>query len=416
MGFFGVPLSGLLASQAQLQAVSNNIANLDTVGFKDQTVSFSDLFAQSSLLDGANNPIDTGEGVNSSQTSTDFTDVAPTTTGVSSNMALSGNGFFVAQTATGTQNYTRAGNFTSNANGILVTANGETVMGYPAVNGVVSTSAPLQPLQVGLGSTIPATATTQFSIPANLNSEATTTTTPFASTIPVYDSLGEPHNLTVTYSKTASNSWNYAVTIPAADTTSGNTQVAQGQLTFDQSGVLTSPTGNVALNIPGLTDGAADLNIQWNLHDSSGNPVLTQTAGDAAGDSASSGITQDGRKSGILTNFNVGADGTISGTYSNGETSALGQVAVATFYNSQGLVRTGNNNYSASSGSGPASVGVAGTGGRGTITGGAIENSNVDVATEFAKMIVAQQAYQANAKTVTTLDQISQTIIQMIST
>ncbi len=413
MGFFGVPLSGLLASQAQLQAVSNNIANLDTVGFKDQTVSFSDLFAQSSLLDGANNPIDTGEGVNSSQTSTDFTDVAPTTTGVPSNMALSGNGFFVAQTATGAQNYTRAGNFTSNANGILVTANGETVMGYPAVNGVVSTSAPLQPLQVGLGSTIPATATTQFSMPANLNSAATPTTTPFVSTISVYDSLGEQHNLTVTYSKTASNSWNYAVTIPAADTTSGTTQVAQGQLTFNQSGVLTSPTGNVPLTVTGLTDGAADLNIQWNLHDSSGNPVLTQTAAD----STSSGDTQDGRKSGTLTSFNVAADGTIEGTYSNGQSSvALGQVAVATFYNSQGLVRTGNNNYQASSGSGQASIGIAGTGGRGTITGGAIENSNVDVATEFAKMIVAQQAYQANAKTVTTLDQISQTIIQMIST
>ncbi len=413
MGFFGVPLSGLIASQAQLQAVSNNIANLDTVGFKDQTVSFSDLFAQSSLLDGANNPIDTGEGVTSSQTSTDFTDVAPTTTGVPSNMALSGNGFFVAQTASGAQNYTRAGNFTSNANGELVTADGEFVMGYPAVNGVVSTAAPLQPLQVGLGSTIPATATTTISMPANLDSAATTTTTPFASTIQVFDSLGQTHNLTATYTKTGTNTWNYAVTIPAADTTSGTTLVAQGPLTFNQSGVLTSPTGNVALNIPGLTDGAADLNIQWDLHDSSGNPVLTQTDGD----STSSGKTQDGRESGTLTGFNVAADGTIEGTYSNGQTSvALGQVAVATFYNTQGLVRTGNNNYSASAGSGQASVGVAGTGGRGTITGGAVENSNVDVATEFAKMIVAQQAYQANAKTVTTLDQISQTIIQMIST
>ncbi len=411
MGFFGVPLSGLIASQAQLQAVSNNIANLDTVGFKDQTVSFSDLFAQSSLLDGANNPIDTGEGVTSSQTSTDFTDVAPTSTGVPSNMALSGNGFFVAQTATGEQNYTRAGNFTSNANGVLVTAAGETVMGYPAVNGVVSTSALLQPLQVGLGSTIPATATTKVSMPANLNSTATTTTAPFSSTVNVYDSLGQTHELTTTYTKTGTNSWNYAVTIPAADTTSGTTQVAQGSLTFNQSGVLTSPTGNVALNIPGLTDGAADLNMQWDLHDSSGNPVLTQTDGA----SASSGNTADGQASGILTSFEVSSDGTIEGTYSNKQTSALGQVAVATFYNTQGLVRTGNNNYQASSGSGQASIGIAGTGGRGTITGGAVENSNVDVATEFAKMIVAQQAYQANAKTVTTLDQISQTIIQMVS-
>ena len=412
MGFFGVPLSGLLASQAQLQAVSNNLANLDTVGFKDQTVSFSDLFAQSSLLDGANNPVETGLGVTASQTSTDFTDVAPTSTGVASNMALSGNGFFVAQTASGAQNYTRAGNFTANSQGQLTTADGELVMGYPAVNGVVSTSSPLQPMQVGLGSTISATATTTISMPANLDSAATTTTTPYSSTLSVYDSLGQPHELTVTYTKTASNSWNYSVTIPAADTTSGTTQVAQGPLTFNGSGVLTSPTGNVALNVTGLTDGAADLHIQWSLHDSSGNPTLTQT--DAT--SATSGDTQDGRASGTLTSFEVGADGSITGTYSNGETSSLGQVAVATFYNTQGLVRTGDNNYQASAGSGPASIGVAGTGGRGTITGGSVENSNVDVATEFAKMIVAQQAYQANAKTITTLDQISQTVIQMIST
>ena len=412
MGFFGVPLSGLLASQSQLQAVSNNLANLDTVGFKDQTVSFSDLFAQSSLLDGANNPVDTGLGVASSQTSTDFTDVAPTSTGVASNMALSGNGFFVAQTAGGAQNYTRAGNFTANSQGQLTTADGELVMGYPAVNGVVSTSSPLQSLQVGLGSTIPATATATISMPANLDSAATTSTTPYSSTIPIYDSLGQTHELTVTYSKTATNSWNYSVTIPAADTTSGTTQVAQGPLTFNGSGVLTSPTGNIALNVTGLTDGAADLNIQWSLQDSSGNPTLTQT--DAA--SATSGDTQNGRASGTLTSFAVGSDGTITGTYSNGETSALGQVAVATFYNTQGLVRTGSNNYQASAGSGPASIGVAGTGGRGTITGGSVENSNVDVATEFAKMIVAQQAYQANAKTITTLDQISQTIIQMITT
>lgn len=411
MGFFGVPLSGLLASQAQLQAVSNNIANLDTVGFKDQTVSFSDLFAQSSLLDGANNPINTGIGVAASQTSTDFTDVAATPTGIPSNMALSGSGFFVAQTASGGQNYTRAGNFTSNADGVLVTAAGETVMGYPAVNGVVNTSAPLQSLQVGTGSTIPATATTTMSMPANLNSGATTTTTPFSSSIQVYDSLGQPHTLTTSYTKTGTNSWNYAVTIPAADTTSGTTLVASGPLTFSNTGVLTSPPGNVPLSITGLADGAADLSIQWDLRDSSGNPVLTQTAGD----SASSGKTADGQASGTLSGYTVGADGTITGTYSNTQTRALGQVAVATFYNTQGLVRTGNNNYQASTGSGQASIGIAGTGGRGTITGGAIENSNVDVATEFAKMIVAQQAYQANAKTVTTLDQISQTIIQMIS-
>ncbi len=410
MSFFSVPLSGLLASQSQLQAVSNNLANLDTVGFKDQTVSFSDVFAQSSLLNGANDPNDTGLGVVSSQTSTNFTDVAPSSTGVPSNMALSGNGFFVTETAGGTHSYTRAGDFTANSSGQLTTPSGELVLGYPAVNGVVSTSSQLQPLQIGLGSSIPATATTSFQIPANLDSSATVGTT-FPDTIAVYDSLGTSHQLTVTYTKAATNSWNYSVDVPTADTGATSTQVAQGTVSFDSSGTLTQPTSNVSISIPTLKDGAASLTMNWGLYDSSGNPTLTQT--DVA--SAATGKTQNGQASGTLTSYAVSTNGIIEGTYSNGQTSALGQVAVATFYNTQGLLRTGSNDYQATAGSGQASIGVAGTGGRGNITGGSVEGSNVDVATEFAKMIVAQQAYQANAKTVTTLDQISQTTIQMVT-
>ena len=165
------------------------------------------------------------------------------------------------------------------------------------------------------------------------------------------------------------------------------------------------------ISIPTLTDGAASLNLKWNLSDASGSSSITQTNLT----SSTSATTQDGRASGTLTSYAVSSDGTIQGTYSNGQTSALGQVAVATFANTQGLLRTGNNDYQVTSGSGGANVGVAGTGGRGVITGGYVEASNVDVAAEFAKMITAQQAYQANAKTVTTLDQISQATLQMIS-
>lgn len=410
MSFFGVPLSGLQASQSQLQAVSNNLANLDTVGFKDQTVSFNDMFAQSSMLNGANDPIQTGLGVASSQNSTNFTDVAASTTGVASNMALSGNGFFIVQTAGGTQNYTRAGDFTSNSKGQLTTPGGELVMGYPAVNGVVSTSAPLQPLQLGIGSPISATPTANFAMPTNLNASAANGTT-FPSTIAVYDTLGTSHELTVTYTKTGTNAWNYSVDVPMADTGAATIQVASGSITFDSSGNLTSPTGNVAITVPSLSDGAAGLSMKWNLYDTSGNSTLTQTSME----SSMTSKTQDGRNSGTLSSYAVTADGTIEGTYSNGQTSALGQVAVAAFSNNQGLMRTGNNDYQATAGSGQASVGLAGTGGRGTITGGSVEGSNVDVAAEFAKMIVAQQAYQANAKTITTLNQISQTTIQMIT-
>jgi flagellar hook protein FlgE len=410
MSFFGVPLSGLIASQDQLQSVSNNLANLDTVGYKDQNTAFSDIFAQSSLVNGANDPIETGLGVTASQTTSDFTDGAQSATGVPSNMALSGNGFFVTQGANGANSYTRAGDFTANATGQLTTPSGELVMGYPAVNGVVSTSAALQPIQIGIGSVISASATTKFNLSTNLSSNAAVGAT-FQSTTPVYDSLGTSHELSVNYTKTGTNTWSYTVNVPTADTGAASSQVANGTLTFDNAGNLTSPTGSVAISIPAFADGAASMNLTWNLNGSSGSPTLTQT--NLA--SATTATTQDGRASGTLTSYSVASDGTIEGTYSNGQTSALGQVAVATFANTEGLLRTGNNDYQTTTASGSPQVGVAGTGGRGTITGGYVEASNVDVAAEFAKMIVAQQAYQANAKTVTTLQQISQATIQMIT-
>ncbi|ADW70920.1 flagellar hook protein FlgE [Granulicella tundricola] len=411
MSFFGVPLSGLIASQSQLQAVSNNLANLDTVGFKDQNVNFSDVFAQSSLNNGSNDPVQTGLGVNASQTTSDFTDGAVSATGIASNMALTGNGFFVTKTATGATAYTRAGDFTKNSSGQLVTPSGDLVMGYPAANGVVNTSGELQPIQIGTGTVIPASATTKFTISANLNSSAAVGST-FASPTPVYDSLGDAHTLTVNYTKTGTNTWSYSVDLPTADTGAATTTVASGTLNFDTSGNLTSPTGSVAINVPTLTDGAASMNFAWNLTDSSGNPTLTQTSLV----SANSTSTQNGNASGTLTGYSIAADGTVEGTFSNiSNPVALGQVAVASFANTQGLLRTGNNDYQATVGSGAASVGTAETGGRGVITGGSVESSNVDVAAEFAKMIVAQQAYQANAKTVTTFDQISQATLQMIT-
>lgn len=410
MGSFGIPLSGLIASQAQLQSVSNNLANLDTVGYKNTTLSFSDVFAQSSTLNGAGDPVQTGLGVTTAQTSTDFSDGATSETGVTSNMALSGNGFFVVQSPNGTQSYTRAGDFTTNSRGELVTANGESVMGYPAVNGVLNTSAPLQALQVGLGSVTPATATTSMQITANLDSSATVGTT-FTSELPVYDSLGASHELSVQYTNIGTNTWSYSVNVPTADTGATTTQVASGTLTFDSSGALTSPTGTIPFSIPALSDGAASMNVAWDLDGSTGTPTITQT--DTA--STTSGSTQNGQASGTLNSYTVSSDGTIEGTYSNGQTAALGQVSVASFANTQGLLAVGNNNYQATAGSGAALIGTANTGGRGTITGGYVEGSNVDTAAEFAKMIVAQQAYQANAKSVTTLDTISQSTIQMIN-
>jgi flagellar hook protein FlgE len=283
------------------------------------------------------------------------------------------------------------------------------VMGYPAVDGVVSTSATLQPMQIGIGSVTPASATTEFNISANLNSGAAMGTS-FSSTTPVYDSLGTSHELTVNYTNTGTNTWSYTVNMPAADTGGSSSVVASGNLTFDSSGKLTSPTASVAISIPSFTDGAASMNLAWNLNGSSGTPTITQT--NLA--SSTTATTQNGEASGTLTSYSVSTNGTIEGTFSNGQTSALGQVAVATFANTEGLLANGNNGYQGTSASGSPQVGIAGTGGRGVITGGSVESSNVDVATEFAKMIVAQQAYQANARSVTTMKTITDDTIQMM--
>jgi flagellar hook protein FlgE len=409
MGAFSTPLSGLTAAQDQLQSVSNNLANIDTDGYKDQTLTFSDIFSQTGATNGSGDPLQTGAGVSVSSTDSDYTEGAVNPTGTASNMALSGNGFFVTQSANGSVNFTRAGDFTANNAGQLTTPNGELLLGYPAVDGIVNTSAALQPLQVG-SVTSPSVASTTINITANLDS-ATTVGGTASSSLPVYDSLGTAHTLSVTYTKTAANTWDYTVTVPSADIAGGTgtiTTVGSGTLNFD--GTLTSTTGVVPISIPTLADGATSPLTLTGPFGTTTSPTVTQTA--LA--SATNATTTDGFASGTLTTYAVQSDGTIQGTFSSGNTLVLGQVSVASFANIQGLANTGNNSYQPTAASGAAVIGIAGTGGRGTVVGGSVEGSNVDIATEFAKLIVAQQAYSANAKSITTFNQVSQATIAML--
>lgn len=419
MSSFSIPLSGLNASQDQLASVSNNLANMNTDGYKDQTVSFADLFAQANVTNGSGDPLQTGDGVKVAATDSNFTEGNLNATGTASNMALQGGGFFVTQNQNGSQDYTRAGDFTTNTAGQLTTPSGELLLGYPAVNGVVNTAGTLQPLQVQSANS-PAVATTQFNITANLDATSAVGTAGAPSTFSVYDSLGAAHTVSVAYTNTGSNTWSYSVTVPSADLTAGatgTTQVATGTLSFDTSGKLvlsgTPPATTVPITIPAsgsLANGAAPMTMTWNLEDSAGNPTITQTASA----STSSDTYQNGYAAGTLSSYAVNPDGTVVGTFSSGATESLGQVAVATFSNNQGLTSIGNNDFQATTSSGSAAIGVAGTGGRGTVVGGSVEQSNVDIASEFAKLIVAQQAYSANAKSITTFNQISQTTIAMI--
>jgi len=200
--------------------------------------------------------------------------------------------------------------------------------------------------------------------------------------------------------------------VPAADTggTGAPTVVASGTLTFNGDGTLATPTAPVTgIAIAGLADGANDMNITWNLQDATGNALLTQTSSP----SATANTFQNGYASGTLSDFNIGSDGTIEGSFTNNQTLALGQIVLANFANPQGLLRMGQNSFQTTLSSGAPVIGVAGSGGRGTITGGSLEQSNVDIATEFSNMIVTQRGYQANARVVTTFDQLTQDTINM---
>jgi flagellar hook protein FlgE len=323
-------------------------------------------------------------------------------------MALAGNGFFVVQQG-GVQSLTRAGNFQLSSSGNLITQDGQQVMGYGAVNGVVNQNSSLTPITIPVGLNEGAQATQNFSVTTNLNSNATVGTT-FSTPVQIFDSLGQSHQVTVSYSKTATNTWSYSVNLPGGDATgvpSNNT----GTLTFDSSGKLVSPTGSVNnITFPTLVDGASDLSFNWNLNNSSGTPTISQLAA-ASSNTANS---QDGFTSGVYQSFTVDSSGVITAQFSNGRTSTIGQLAVATVANTAGLTASGGNNFATTAASGLATVGVAAVGGRGTIDDAALEQSNVNISTEFSDLIVAQRAFEANSKTVTTFDTISQDVISMV--
>jgi flagellar hook protein FlgE len=503
---FSIPLSGLTAESTALSAIANNLSNQNTTGYKDTSVLFSDLFYQSLGTTGAGDPIQVGAGVEVGSMPALFTQGSISATGVPTDVAIQGDGFFAVQNSSGVIDYTRAGDFSTDANNFLVTSAGQQVLGYPAVDGVVNTGAGIAPLQLGAGTISPPTATANVDITTNLNAAAGVGTT-FSTPVTIYDSLGASHSLTYNFTNTAPNTWSYSLNIPPADlnATAGGAAptgvLATGTLTFNGNGVLigtgggagapvyaagntgngtvsglaataatvpqtitltatsattftvsgsvsgalgtatvgtpftsgqidltiaqgstafavgdaiTVPTtpftlGDVkAIPITGFADGASDQTFDWNVL-SGTSPLIAQVASP----STTSATNQDGSSSGSLVNFAIGGDGTITGSFSNGKTQALGEIALANFANVNGLQLDGTTDYSPTLASGPAVVGVPGAGSLGTLSGGSLELSNVDIATEFANLIVAQRGFEADAKAVTTFDQITQDTIAL---
>lgn len=408
MPSFSIALSGLAANSVALNTIGNNLANLNTTAFKSHTTSFSDLFYQNIGNTGSGNALQVGLGTQVAGTNTNFSQGSLSTTTNSTDMALNGSGFFVLNQG-GIQQLTRAGNFQLDQSGNLITTTGDGVMGYAAANGVVNTNTPLTGLQVPVDATEAAQATGKFGITANLDA-ATAVGGTFSSTITIYDSLGTSHAATVNFIKTADNTWGYTLSLPAGDAT-GTPLNNTGTLTFSQSGGLLTPSSNLTgISFPGLSDGASDMKFNWDLYNSSGAPQIGQTVGT----STATATNQDGFASGSYTSFSVDASGVISAAFSNGQTQTIGQIAVASVTNVEGLTLVGGNNYQTTASSGAASVGAPGAGGRGSIKDDMLEQSNVDISTEFANLIVAQRAFEANSKTVTTFDTVTQETINMI--
>lgn len=407
---FNTALSALTADSTAIDVVGNNLANLNTTGFKASAVDFSDLMAQQ--LGTSSNNGQLGMGVGQISAVQNFAQGSVNNTNGALDAAIQGNGFFVVKDSNNNQLYTRDGSFQLDANGNLLTGTGQNVQGWAATNGVVNTNGAAGNINLPLGSVIAPTPTANMSMGVNLNSGTAVNGT-FSAPIQVYDSLGAAHTLSATFTETAPGAWSFAVTIPQADLTSGGSNsVATGTLAFDSSGNLTDPaaTAPVAIAITGLADGAADLNINWNLYNSQGVPQITQFAQS----SALSNPTQDGNAAGQVSQVSIQNNGLIVANYTNGKQVTVGQLALASITNPTSLVQVGNNNLQASATTAQAAIGAAGTGGLGTIQGGALESSNTDMAGEFTHLLTYERSYQAASRVITTDDTLLQETVNLV--
>ena len=298
-----------------------------------------------------------------------------------------------------------------------MTGTGQKVQGWSPVNGSINTSGPIGDITMPSNALHQPAATQNFSLSLNLQSDAVVgqTSGTFAAPIQVVDSLGTTHTLTVTFTKTAANAWDYKVEIPGEDLTSGTagtpTSLTNGSIAFDSNGKLTTPAppAQVAVSVAGLADGASDMSINWNLLDANSVPTITQFAQP----SAMSATTQDGVQAAQITQVALANGGTIIAHFSDGTQQTVAQLALASIANPESLVSVGQSNFEVGADTATPVIGAAGTGSRGTIQGGALESSTVDIAREFTNLIVYQRSYQANSRVISTLDEITQDLLSL---
>ena len=416
IGSFSAGLSGLTANAEALKVVGNNLANLNTVGYKASTVAFQELVSQGGAASAR------GLGVAVASVAPIFSQGSIESSREATNVAIQGNGMFVVQGPQGTV-YTRAGNFSFNADGELVTPDGYKVQGFtdidPVTGEVVATGEPTN-IRIPPGVLRAPTSTSVITISSNLDASAEVGDK-LETSMQVYDSLGASHVMNVTYTNTAPGQWNYSLSFPGADMVPASTTpvvVAAGTLAFDSNGVLQSmtptapstgggtatpgPIAPIQFTSPAFANGASASTMSWEVADDNGTASLTGYASP----SATSSKTQNGTPAGRVDILSIGNDGTITAKVGAGEAVAVARLAMATFNNFKGLVDVGANKFQSSLESGLPNVGEPGTGGRGTVIGSALEQSNVDIAYEFTQMILAQRGYQANSKSITVSDEL----------
>ncbi|MEY2932415.1 MAG: hypothetical protein RL033_3164 [Pseudomonadota bacterium] len=415
-------VAGLRTEREAIDVVADNLANVNTHGFKRQRSGFEDVF----LGDGGTG---TGAGSRLSSINQVFTQGALQQTGNSTDVALTGEGFFaVAGSVSGMTGtfYSRAGSFHFDAGGMLVDSSGLAVLGRAALPDG-SISAGVQPLSVP-SSAVPANPTGALDLTMNLNSEQAVPTQPFdlqapdstasfGTSIQVFDSLGAPRSLSVFFNKLGDNQWEYRVlasgdelnpTLPGQ-----NVEVGSGQIAFNTDGALQTFTESLPVDVS-FAGATPNQNITLSIGTSvdDGGTGL-EGATQFAMDNGVSAQSQDGFSSGALSGVRINPNGIVEGLYSNGRAQRVGQLQVAAFRSTDGLARAGNNLWVATRDSGAAVLGDPGSGGRGSLSNGALETANVDVGEEMVSMIQHQRAFSANSKVIATADDMLSELMQL---
>jgi flagellar hook protein FlgE len=392
-------ISGLKAHQQMMDVTSNNIANVNTVGYKSSNVVFEDTLSQMIRASGAStdttggiNPTQIGLGVQLAAVQTNFTQGSTQITNKPTDVLIQGDGFFVLKNGGNTM-YSRAGAFTLDTDGYLLNPDGAYVQGYAATNGVVDSFGQLSNIRLPTGTSIPGSATTTVTMGGNLSP---TGTSALKVTATVYDQNGAAYALPVTFTPHDPPDGGYDVAV--LDPADNTNQLGTGNVAFDAAGKFdpTNSTSPITVTVNGAT-----MNVD--LSDMTG----------YAGLSSPTNTATDGYSAGTLTQFQIGSDGVVTGIFSNDQKQALGQLAIATFNNPAGLEKEGDSTYTSSANSGLAEIGVPNSAGRGVLVSGALEMSNVDLATEFTNLIIAQRGFSANAKVITTSDDMLQDLVNI---